>query len=146
MFETSKSILENHMFLIEKYGFIPNGSRVYYLNRSQPPYFALMVMKFYEYCLTSKELSLDEKRKYKSFVFDKALVYVVKEYEFWMSERSIKVTFGQNEFMLNVFSADNQKPRPESYSEDINTAKSCTTDKERANLYKNIAAGFKAHF
>ena len=33
MFETAKTILENHMHLIEIYGFIPNRSRVYYLNR-----------------------------------------------------------------------------------------------------------------
>ena len=31
MFETSKSILENHIFLIQKYGFIPNGSRVIFI-------------------------------------------------------------------------------------------------------------------
>ena len=43
MFDTSKKILENHMHLIDEYGFIPNGSRVYYLNRSQPPYFSSMV-------------------------------------------------------------------------------------------------------
>jgi neutral trehalase len=32
------------MHLIDEYGFIPNGSRVYYLNRSQPPYFSSMVL------------------------------------------------------------------------------------------------------
>ena len=25
--------------MIDKYGFVPNGSRTYYLNRSQPPMF-----------------------------------------------------------------------------------------------------------
>jgi alpha,alpha-trehalase len=65
MFETSKSILDNHIFLIEKYGFVPNGSRVYYLTRSQPPYFALMLMSFYKFVLQSKELSEERKMEYK---------------------------------------------------------------------------------
>lgn len=29
--------------MIKSYGFIPNGFRIYYLNRSQPPFFGLMV-------------------------------------------------------------------------------------------------------
>ena len=68
MFETVKSILENHMYLIEEYGFVPNGTRVYYLNRSQPPYFTLMVMAFYEQSMASSELNAEQKHCYKRFV------------------------------------------------------------------------------
>src|SRR6266568_3924309 len=34
---------DNFAWLIRHYGHVPNGNRVYYLSRSQPPYFALMV-------------------------------------------------------------------------------------------------------
>jgi alpha,alpha-trehalase len=63
MFETSKEIILNQMLMIQKYGYIPNGSRVYYLNRSQPPYFSLMVFAFYEALLKTDELSDAEKKR-----------------------------------------------------------------------------------
>ena len=41
-----RSMAENYAFLIDTYGHIPNGNRSYYLSRSQPPVFALMVGLF----------------------------------------------------------------------------------------------------
>ncbi len=38
-----ENMLDNFKWLIDTYGHIPNGNRTYYLSRSQPPYFALMV-------------------------------------------------------------------------------------------------------
>jgi alpha,alpha-trehalase len=141
MFETSKSILDNHIFLIEKYGFVPNGSRVYYLTRSQPPYFALMLMSFYKFVLQSKELSEERKMEYKRYVLNEAFPLAIKEYEFWMRERSVEVIYNSRNFTLNKFNSDSIKPRPESYAEDRSTAKDCQNDNERVKLYKNIAAG-----
>lgn len=36
-------MVHNFAFLIDSIGFIPNGNRNYYLSRSQPPFFSLMV-------------------------------------------------------------------------------------------------------
>ena len=36
-------MLQNFIDLINDYGCIPNGNRIYYLSRSQPPILALMV-------------------------------------------------------------------------------------------------------
>ena len=36
-------MIKNFASLIDRYGFIPNGNRSYYLSRSQPPFFSLMV-------------------------------------------------------------------------------------------------------
>ena len=33
------NMIANFAYLIDKYGFIPNGTRTYYLTRSQPPFF-----------------------------------------------------------------------------------------------------------
>ena len=38
-----ESMVSNFSWMIDQFGFIPNGSRSYYLTRSQPPFFSLMV-------------------------------------------------------------------------------------------------------
>ena len=43
-----KCMADNFAWMIEIYGHIPNGNRTYYLSRSQPPVFALMVELFEE--------------------------------------------------------------------------------------------------
>lgn len=48
MLDTAESILDTFANVIQVYGFIPNGLRQYYLNRSQPPFFFLMVKKVTE--------------------------------------------------------------------------------------------------
>ena len=40
--------IENFIYLIDTYGFIPNGSHKSMLNRSQPPFLSLMVREIYE--------------------------------------------------------------------------------------------------
>ena len=39
LYSVANSTLHNFMDEIEQFGFIPNGGRIYYLNRSQPPVF-----------------------------------------------------------------------------------------------------------
>ena len=48
MEETVKGMLENFADLINKYGLIPNGNRVYYTKRSQPPLYIAMVEEYYK--------------------------------------------------------------------------------------------------
>lgn len=38
-----ESMVENFAYLLRTFGHVPNGNRTYYLSRSQPPFFALMV-------------------------------------------------------------------------------------------------------
>lgn len=40
---TVKGIIENFLSMVERFGFVPNGGRVYYLSRSQPPLLIPMV-------------------------------------------------------------------------------------------------------
>src|SRR5690606_33589250 len=68
--ETVENMLDNFKFLIEEIGFIPNGSRVYYITRSQPPFFAAMVDLFCKF-----------KNDYKAGL--KYLPALEKEYSFW---------------------------------------------------------------
>ena len=66
--------LENFVFLIEKYGYIPNGTRTPLLNRSQPAFFGLAIQDVWQY--------LDDGQRTK---FIKALK---TEYAFWQSRRT----------------------------------------------------------
>ena len=61
-----------------RYGFVPNGGRVYYTKRSQPPLLTWMVSAYYE--STNDSLFLRE-----------MLPVLDKEYEFWMSNRTAYV-------------------------------------------------------
>lgn len=42
-YEMMENMVNNFAYLINQYGHIPNGNRTYYLSRSQPPFFSLMV-------------------------------------------------------------------------------------------------------
>ena len=95
--------------------------------------------------MKSVDLTENQKQIYKQFVLNEALFYMIKEYEFWVNNRSVKVSFKSKEYILNIYNPDTLRPRPESYSEDIKTAKTCKDDKQRAILYKNIAAGINAY-
>ena len=43
-----QSMMDNFSYLIETLGFIPNGNRTYFLTRSQPPMYAMMIELFAE--------------------------------------------------------------------------------------------------
>lgn len=74
LFPLVRNNTDNLLFLADKYGFVPNGSRTYYLDRSQPPYLSMMVDEVY------KE---GQDRSW----LEKAYLVLKKEYEFWMTQR-----------------------------------------------------------
>ncbi len=128
-----EDMVANFAWLIETYGFIPNGTRTYYLSRSQPPYFSLMVELL---AATTKEEAL--------------LVYLpalVAEYEFWMKghealdknrESYARVVRLDDGSYLNRYWDIDSTPRPEAYKEDIETASKIDIKPEKT--YRNIRA------
>ena len=42
MHQTVRGMIENFLVMVDKFGFVPNGGRVYYERRSQPPFLILM--------------------------------------------------------------------------------------------------------
>ncbi len=86
--ELVKNNLQNFIHLLQTYGFIPNGSRTYYLNRSQPPFFALMVRDYYD--ATGDRALLQE-------AYDAMQI----EHRFWMARRGTDTG-------LNCYGADAQ--------------------------------------
>ena len=70
----AKNNVDNMCYLVNKFGFMPNGNRTYYLSRSQPPFLSRMVRCIYE--KTGDVQWLDE--CYKT---------LEKEYDFWQNKR-----------------------------------------------------------
>ncbi|KAG8984620.1 hypothetical protein FRB93_006400 [Tulasnella sp. JGI-2019a] len=78
LYDIAKSSLLNFMDEIEKYGFIPNGGRIYYLNRSQPPIFIKMLSR---YVNATSDIS----------ILPKALPLAEAELAWWQTNRTIIV-------------------------------------------------------
>lgn len=66
--------LRNFMYMIHTYGFIPNGSQQCFLNRSQPPFFGMMLKSYYD--ATGDEA-----------LFAEGLLALQKELDFWYNRR-----------------------------------------------------------
>ncbi len=43
-YEVMENMINNFAYMLNKYGHIPNGNRTYYLSRSQPPFFSMMLI------------------------------------------------------------------------------------------------------
>lgn len=127
-----EQMISNFSFLIEKYGYIPNGNRTYFLGRSQPPFFSCMV----ELLANAKGQS----------ILSTYLPALLKEYEFWMQgaeELNDRCREGNHTVMmdggevLNRYWDENDTPRPESYREDVMLA---SESKNEKNLFRNLRA------
>ena len=131
-----KALLENFGDLIEMLGFIPNGNRIYYENRSQPPFFTIMIDKYLQaYNDTS--------------VLQRFLPLLEREMSFWKNNRTIEFTspFTNKTHNITHYQVDTSAPRPESYLEDYKTVQFANesgldlNDTQKAKLYSNIASG-----
>lgn len=144
MFDTVKMMLQNFVDFINRYGFIPNGSRVYYLNRSQPPYFSQMVMKLYEFSLKPFEsLTPAKRQEIQDFVLNTALDSMIKEHEYWTRRKQVTVRKGDKEYVLNVYKAETKGPRPESYFEDTQSAQ---TIQDKEKFFADIATAAESGY
>lgn len=127
--ETVENMIDNFAYLIDKLGFVPNGNRVYYITRSQPPFFAAMI-----------DLVCSYKNDYSWGL--NYLPELEKEYGFWcgdvqnnnLNDHIINLPDG---IILNRYFDGEELPREESYLEDFNSAKHLPVA-ERKNLYSNI--------
>jgi alpha,alpha-trehalase len=125
-------LIGDFAYQIDHYGFIPNGNRSYYLSRSQPPFFALMVDA------AAKADGIGAYRRY--------LPEMLAEYRFWMQGEAglTPGTAARNVVMLadgtvlNRYWDARDVPRDESYLEDVQTA--AGTSRPSAGLYRNLRA------
>ena len=93
-------LLDNFAHFIDTYGHIPNGNRTYFLSRSQPPFFALMVDAYAK----GAEEPMD--------VYERYLPALEKEYAFWS-------TAHRNEEGKTTYWDAGNSPRIEMYRTDL---------------------------
>ncbi|RUO96160.1 trehalase, partial [Jimgerdemannia flammicorona] len=132
LYETSKNMILNFLDFVDKYGFVPNGARIYYLNRSQPPFLVQMVKSYFL-------------RTHDTDLLTRALPTLDAEYAFWQRNTTVDVfdpSTGHS-YRLNRYNVDNASPRPESYVEDYATATNGTNlnATAQAELYADLATG-----
>jgi alpha,alpha-trehalase len=132
-FDLARDMLDNIASLIERYGHAPNGNRSYYLSRSQPPFFSLMV-----------ELVAAHDG---DAVFVQYLPQLQAEYDYWMdgatdlgpasaARHVVRLPDGT---LFNRYWDDRAAPRDESYREDVETARRAGRPAEE--VYRDLRAG-----
>uniref|UniRef100_A0AC35FUA1 Trehalase n=1 Tax=Panagrolaimus sp. PS1159 TaxID=55785 RepID=A0AC35FUA1_9BILA len=129
LYEAAMQMVYNFANFIEKYGFVPNGGRVYYLQRSQPPMFIPSVYEIYDATQNA------------SFV-EEMMPFMVKEFEYWHnSGHQYNITINNNNYTVYRYRAQSNTPRPESYKEDVATAATANfTDKvSKQRIWRDLA-------
>ena len=121
-YDMIENMIKNFAYMTQQYGHIPNGNRSYYLSRSQPPYFSLML-----------DLLAEKKG---DVVYAQYQMALQREYNYWMDKTDatkhvVKMPDGS---ILNRYYDQGNRPRQESFYEDS------TLEKEdgRKLLYKNL--------
>lgn len=128
-----ESMLGNFVSLVDRYGHVPNGTRSYYLTRSQPPFLSLMMD-----LSDVSDPALDMQR----------LNALKTEYAYWMAgedclgnaascQHVVRMPDGTN---LNRYWDARETPRDESYTLDVATAEAATS-RSAAQVYRDLRAG-----
>lgn len=130
--ELANGIVDAMTDLIEAHGHVPNGTRTYYLGRSQPPLFHMMVER------------LDDRRPE---VAARRLAAMKREHGWWMAgaealqpgESAARVARLADGSLLNRYWDPRDTPRDESWREDVATA--AQSDRPATDVYRDLRAG-----
>lgn len=168
---TSYHIIHNFFEDVSNFGFIPNGGRIYYLDRSQPPLLSEMVMTYVEYMSQQLAIETHSHIHLTSDLYqflNLSLTILEEEYNWWMNiqDGSMEVNLNNNfndstvlgqlnhvifmknpynlsdYWTLNRYYSNYTTPRPESYAEDYeNSESNSRTTDETSYFYHSIRAG-----
>lgn len=130
--ELAVDLLKDFAFEIDTYNHIPNGNRSYYLSRSQPPFFALMVDLIAQH---------DGAATYTTY-----LPELQAEYDYWMQGEDeilpghavghiVRLLDGT---VMNRYWDARRAPRDESYLEDVQTA--AQSSRPASVVWRNLRA------
>lgn len=123
MHQTVKGMLENFLSIVDSVGHIPNGGRVYYAERSQPPMLIPMIKSYYDF---TNDVEFIQNN----------IALMDKEFGYWLNNHAVEVD-GHTLYKYGDFSTG---PRPESYKEDFDTAAHLSDEAEKENLYSELKA------
>lgn len=130
--QVANGIVSSLADLLQTYGRIPNGTRTYYLSRSQPPLYYAMF-----------DLVPDARPEIVRQRLDALLI----EHGFWMDgsaslapgESTKRVVRMSDGALLNRYWDDRDTPRDESYLEDVATAEA--SNRPPAEVFRALRAG-----
>ena len=128
----AEGIVDAMTELIETYGYVPNGTRSYYLGRSQPPLYHRMVAL------------LDDRRP---AVAARRFATMKREYGWWMRGAGTLAPGGETRrvvmladgSVLNRYWDPSETPRDESWREDHATARA--SDRPPGDVWRELRAG-----
>ncbi|RLN91945.1 hypothetical protein BBJ28_00013471 [Nothophytophthora sp. Chile5] len=122
---TARGIVNHLLEHVSEFGFVPNGGRIYYLTRSQPPMLSDMVELVARIPGNGSDIEYDDE-------YLRATVPILeREYDFWMQRgpcgHAVELTrpnasvgaTGNATHVLNRYTSNANHPRPESYREDV---------------------------
>jgi alpha,alpha-trehalase len=126
-----EGMIDDFTTLIERYGHIPNGTRTYYLSRSQPPVFYLM---------------LGLSRSQDPRLFARRLAALRREHDYWMrgedglapGQAAYHVVRLADGSLLNRYWDARATPREESWAEDVATASA--SDRAPTDTWRDLRA------
>ncbi|XP_073387145.1 probable trehalase [Physcomitrium patens] len=127
MKKTAAGMIDNFLAVVQAYGFLPNGARTYYENRSQPPFLSRMVRAIFS---ATDDLKLATR----------ALPLLLVEHDFWVTGSHV-VTIRDSQgrdHRLSRYSAHWDQPRPECSTIDKCIAGGFSKLKQQ-QLYHDIA-------
>ncbi|KAJ2940978.1 hypothetical protein O0L34_g13104 [Tuta absoluta] len=127
MHHTARGMVSNFLDIVERIGFIPNGGRIYYAMRSQPPLLIPMV-----------QLIMDD--SYDEAFLRQHIHTLDKEYDYWMTNHTLEIEHNGKRYKLARYSDMSQGPRPESYKEDIDCARHFDSNDKKEELYAELKA------
>jgi alpha,alpha-trehalase len=127
MYNSTKLMIMNLGEMVKRFGFVPNGGRIYYLHRTQPPVLAACVNEYY--------------RATGDLEFVRTMLPLLeKERAYWQRERQVDWKNANGEtFELYQYRVNAQGPRPESYKEDLETASHEATNEGKQRIWSDIA-------
>lgn len=123
MFETAKGMLENFLSLIDRFGFLPCGGRLYYVEQTQPPLLAGMIKSYVD---ATNDIAF----------LNRSLPFLEREFNFFLNNRMVNVSG----HLLATYNHTSTGPRPESYYEDVDLASHLPTESERQDVYAELKA------
>uniref|UniRef100_H3GYW6 Trehalase n=1 Tax=Phytophthora ramorum TaxID=164328 RepID=H3GYW6_PHYRM len=156
---TARGIVNHLLEYVSEFGFVPNGGRIYYLTRSQPPMLSDMVKLVARLPTNEAEIEYDDE------YLRGALPILEREYDYWMQHgpcgHAVELTQRNatsaeatgKTYVLNRYTSNANHPRPESYREDVliaseifdrtvdmNNGNAAATERHKDKYYNNVIA------
>jgi alpha,alpha-trehalase len=144
MHATALDVINNLLDDVTNFGFVPNGGRIYYIDRSQPPLLSEMVLTYLNYMESTNGTSTGL-TNFMTSSYD----VLQQEYAWWMNVTNghvAEVTMILNStatttMVLNRYYSNYTTPRPESYEEDYDTAQEIAGESGQLRFYHSVRAG-----